>query len=79
MKKRLVDALAGLAVHLLIENGLEPDDLLHTQVPLTLVIRPLHFHVISRIPVYAGFLAPDRGGLLHHVVHDVEVPNGRAR
>ena len=79
MKKRLVDALAGLAVHLLIENGLEPDDLLHTQVPLTLVIWALHFHVISRIPFYAGFLAPDRGGLLHHVVHDVEVPNSSAR
>ena len=79
MKKRLVDALASLAVHLVIENSLEPDDLLHAQVPLTLVIRPLDFHVISRIPVYAGFLAPDRGGLLNHVVHDIEVPNGRAR
>jgi hypothetical protein len=76
MKERLVDAFAGLAVDLLIESSLEPDDLLNTEVPLPLVIRSLHFHVIRSVPVYAGFLAPDRGGLPHHVVHDVEVPNG---
>jgi hypothetical protein len=64
MQKGFVDALSRSAIHLLIESGLEPLDLLRAQVALPLVIRPLYLHFINRIPVYAGFLASDRGGLL---------------
>ena len=56
-EKRLVDALAGLPVHLLIESCFQPGDLLRIRYRSRLVIRPLHLHLISRIPVDAGFLA----------------------
>jgi len=76
--KRFIDSLTCLADHLFIEGLFQARHFVSRKVALPLIIEPLHLHLIRGIPVYPGFLRPDDRRLRHHVVHDIEMPHGRA-
>src|ERR1700733_2455978 len=53
--------------------------LIFREIAVPGIVTTPHLHLICWIPVETGLLGPDGRSLPHHVVHDVEVPDSRAR